>query len=247
MSPVPNRFHGREMTFDSFYRGKIRLHQPRHGWRFSVDAAALASFIGKWSATQVVEIGGGCGIISLLLLLKGDIHRVTVYEIQPFYARLCEINARANRLGDRLKVVCGDYLDPGQAHPPVDLIFANPPFFNPASGRISPNQEIALAKWEIRLDFDSLLNVARDRLAAGGQLIMILPKFREEEYRAKFARFKFSVGRYRSIKPFFDRKAERFLVQLSVAPVSEERMSPLILFSEAGIYSEEMMSILRGQ
>ncbi len=247
MSPVPRRFHGREISCDSFYCGLVRVYQPRRGWRFSVDAPILAAFIDAQPKARAVEVGGGCGIVSLLLLWKGALRKVTVFELQAYYASLCAVNARANGFGRRLEAVCGDYLMPENAHPPADLVFSNPPFFDPGCGRISPNPEIALAKWETGLSVESLLAVVKNRLAPAGRLAMILPGFREEGYRRMFGKFSFYIERYRGIKPFSDSKTERFLVQLSTEPVVEERQPSLILFSGFGVYSAEMNTILRGQ
>lgn len=248
MCPVPNRQQGRELTRDTFYRGRVIIHQPRQGWRFSVDAPILADFIGPQPRTiRAVEIGGGCGVISLLLLTKNHLQQVSVYEIQPFYARLCACNARVNGLQGRLDVVCADYLSPCSRHEPADLIFSNPPFFAPMAGRISPNREIALAKWEIGLKIETLLSVIHDRLSPSGRLIMILPAEREEEFRALISRFSLFIERYRAVKPFPDGKTERFLIQLTAESAVERRQAPLVLFSRPGVHSAEMTAILQGQ
>ena len=211
-----------------------------------MDAPVLADFIRPARMGPVVEIGGGCGIISLLLLWKGVVSRLTVFEIQPFYARLSRINARMNGMGNQMKVVCGDYLASDSHHAPAELIFANPPFYPPGKGRISLNAEIAQAKWELRLSMGSLLSVSRQRLKSDGRLAMILPARRELEYRRYFIDHGFWIERYRPVRAAVDGKDERFLVQLTTGHAVEERLEPLVLFSSPGEYSTEMSAILKG-
>jgi tRNA1(Val) A37 N6-methylase TrmN6 len=53
-------------TLDTFYRGRIRVLQPKKGYRFSVDAPLLADFIRTRAGDEALELGTGSGIISLL-------------------------------------------------------------------------------------------------------------------------------------------------------------------------------------
>jgi len=175
------------------------------------------------------------------------LNQVTVFEIQPFYAQLCQINARVNKLDGCMKVLCEDFLSSGEDGESADLIFSNPPFFPKSSGRISPNQEVALAKWEISLDVGSLLRSAKKWLAKQGRLVMILPGDREEEYRRSFAEQSFNIERYRPVRSFADSKTERFLIQLSAETAVEQRQPPLVIFSGPGVYSDEMSAVLRGK
>jgi tRNA1Val (adenine37-N6)-methyltransferase len=247
MSPLAQRLWGRELTRDAFFDGRIQVFQPRRGWRFSVDAPVLADFVGPQPEfVSGLEVGAGCGIISLLLLFKGHLARTAGLEIQPFYARLCEINARVNRLKDRFTVLCQDFLAGKDEPLAARLIYANPPYYRPGSGHLSPNEEIRMAKWELSLTMESLLVESRRRLAADGRLALILPGFREAELRLEFAHQGFFVERYRPVKPFVNSQTERFLVQLSPVRVAEQVLPPLVLFAGRGQYSAEMSSILRG-
>jgi len=56
-------------TIDTFLNGRLRIIQSRQGYRFSVDALLLAEFVSIKSEDFVVDLGAGCGIISLFLAL----------------------------------------------------------------------------------------------------------------------------------------------------------------------------------
>ena len=54
-------------TLDTFYHGRVRVLQKKRGYRFSVDAPLLADFVRTRRTDEVLEVGTGSGIISLLL------------------------------------------------------------------------------------------------------------------------------------------------------------------------------------
>ena len=72
---------GEDETLDTFYRGRIQILQKKKGYRFSVDAPLLADFIQTRPEDDLLELGTGNGIISLLLSLKACNH-ITSLEIQ---------------------------------------------------------------------------------------------------------------------------------------------------------------------
>jgi tRNA1(Val) A37 N6-methylase TrmN6 len=61
---------GDDETLDSFYMGRILVLQKKKGYRFSVDAPILADFIQTRVDDEILELGTGTGIVSLLLSIK---------------------------------------------------------------------------------------------------------------------------------------------------------------------------------
>ena len=60
----------------------IRLIQKKNGLTFGTDALLLASYIQEKSDSAAMELGGGSGIISLLVLTRKKAGSVTIAEIQ---------------------------------------------------------------------------------------------------------------------------------------------------------------------
>ena len=67
---LPEPIKGDDETLGAFYHGRIRVFQKKKGYRFSVDAPLLADFIQTRPNDDLLELGTGCGIISLLISLK---------------------------------------------------------------------------------------------------------------------------------------------------------------------------------
>jgi tRNA1(Val) A37 N6-methylase TrmN6 len=111
----------------------LKLIQKTKGLTFGTDALLLAGYInGKFNTG--IELGGGSGIISMLLLTRGKLSLATCLEVQEEYYELMRRNAELNRLTDRLIPVHTDIRDYRPAGE-VDIVFSNPPYMKTDSGR----------------------------------------------------------------------------------------------------------------
>ncbi len=160
---------------DPFLDGRLTVIQSRRGYRFSVDALLLSSFAGVRRGDLVVDLGTGCGIISLVLLCSRDAGRLIGLEIQDGLARQAIRNAKLNGLETSMAVVRGDLRRPPLKNGIFDLAVSNPPYRKAKSGRINPDQERAIARHEIQACLDDVLQTARLLLREKGRLAVIYP------------------------------------------------------------------------
>lgn len=161
-----------ELTCDAFLGGRIRVWQPKAGYRAAMDPVLMAAACPAKPGQSVLELGCGAGTAALCLAARVPGIVVTGLELQPDYAALARRNAIENGLP--LEVLNGDL-----AHPPValrarsfDHVIANPPYF-PAGGGTSARdagreralrEDTALALW---------MATAIRRLRPGGWLTVI--------------------------------------------------------------------------
>jgi tRNA1Val (adenine37-N6)-methyltransferase len=159
-----------ELTCDGFLGGRLRIAQPRRGFRSGADAVMLAAACPAQAGQAVLELGCGAGVASLCLGWRVPGLRLVGLEAQGDYADLARRNAAAN--GIKMAVVTGDV-----ARLPVDLrsqvfdhVIANPPYFlggtaAPDGGRaIARREETPLAAW---------IDVALRRLVPRGIVTLI--------------------------------------------------------------------------
>jgi tRNA1Val (adenine37-N6)-methyltransferase len=231
---------------DYFYKKKVLIFQNKKGYRFSVDAPILADFLPSRPAEEALEIGTGCGIISLLALYKNKFAKIVGLEIQESLFHQAQLNAEKNKFSNRFQPVHGDFNRDYRDFAGFETIFANPPFFETGKGRISPNEEIRDAKTETRLTLNELLIKSRSILGQNGGLYLILPYHRYNHLMTLSRKTGFFPRRIREVFSFNDGKPGRFLVQLTTYDAPPETLEPLIIFKEKGIYTEEMNKILSG-
>jgi tRNA1(Val) A37 N6-methylase TrmN6 len=221
--------------------------QREKGYRFSVDAPILAGFLPYLPAETALEIGAGSGIVSLLALYKKKFSAISGIEVQPSLSELATMNAEKNRLAHRFAVTTGDFNEVYRDFTGVRHVFSNPPYFATNRGRLSPNPEIRDAKTETRLTLEQVLVKSYEILGKEGNLYLVLPFARFNETMELAQKTGFFCGRLRQVFSFKDGRQERFLVQLTNYNVSSKTLSPLIIFKDKGIYTEEMERILSGE
>ncbi len=154
-----------------YVNDSLKLIQKTDGLTFGTDALLLAGYIsGRYK--NALEIGGGTGIISMLLLTRNKAERAVAVEVQEEFASLIEKNAAINELSDRLtSVLCDirEYKTPAEC----DLIFTNPPYMKTTSGRANEMDKKNIARHEVFGDISDFTRSAKRLLKFGGTFAVV--------------------------------------------------------------------------
>jgi tRNA1Val (adenine37-N6)-methyltransferase len=94
-------------TTDSILNGALTLVQPRNGYRFSIDSILLGRFVRVRRRDRILELGAGCGVISVMIAALWLPREVVAVEIQSDLAAIAERNAALNQL-DSIRVISAD-------------------------------------------------------------------------------------------------------------------------------------------
>jgi tRNA1Val (adenine37-N6)-methyltransferase len=168
------------LTRDPFLEGRIFLSQPKHGYRFSIDAVIIAHLCCPAPGDIVLDLGTGCGVIPIMLAYRHPDIRIVGVEVQSGLSRLARQNAVDNHMGDRIRIVEKDMgqlvlTDVGGA---VDLVVSNPPYRQIHSGRLNTDSQKAVARHELKVDLKTLLATVRRMLNKSGRFCVIYPSVR---------------------------------------------------------------------
>ncbi|MCI5144283.1 MAG: methyltransferase domain-containing protein [Candidatus Electrothrix sp. AR3] len=165
------------LSNDTLFNGRLICNQHQDGYRFSVDAVLLAHFCHPAQQDKVLDLGCGCGVIALILCHRHPDLKVTGFELQPALVKLSRDNALANNLQHRLTVQEGDLRRIRECISPesYDLVLSNPPYHRSGSGRVSREDECALARHELTVDPYSLLTAAAFAVKNRGRVACIYP------------------------------------------------------------------------
>ncbi len=169
-----------EHTEESLFGGAMVCRQPGNGYRYSVDSVLLGHFISPGTTDTILDLGAGCGIVSLILAYRFPGIRLFSLELQSELARLCRENIKANRLEGRVVAIEGDLrcIEKHCAAGSLSWVVSNPPFWRTSSGRVSMTEQEALARHEISADLLSVARAAAYVLKKKGRAAFVYPAAR---------------------------------------------------------------------
>jgi len=239
----PNK--GEDETLDTFYHGQILVLQKKKGYRFSVDAPLLADFIQTKKTDNLLEIGTGCGIISLLLSIKSFDH-LTALEIQSSLVDLARRNVQLNDLTAKISIVQGDIRD-FAAHEKFDVIFSNPPYIKQMSGHLSLSNEKSVAKHELKINIFDIMQKMTELLKEDGRAYFIFPAKRKDDFWRATEFCGVRVQSYRLVYPHQDSEPNFVLVCCDFRADKAICHLPLVLYDKKGEYTEETEDIFSGR
>lgn len=160
-----------DLTDDGFLGGRLRILQPKAGYRAATDPVFLAAAVPARAGDSVLELGCGAGVASLCLANRISGLSITGLELQPDYAELARRNAAQNEIA--LRVVEGDIAKmPAELRVQTfDHVITNPPFYD-AGGSASSDtgRETALRE---SLPLQDWMQAGLRRLHPGGWLTTI--------------------------------------------------------------------------
>ena len=195
-----------------------------HGFssmKVGVDAVILGAWAGKRRSFNVLDIGTGCGIISLILAQRQpkafvhavDIDKASVEEAKQNF----KISPFANRMSVSLKIFPEDLLQEKRKY---DLIVSNPPFFK--SGIVSPSTSREIARHQDTLSPFSLISNSEKLLLPGGYLSMIFPMEFRDAVVSESQRHNFIVRRECRVRNNPKRPEKRVMIEFQLASDSGE-------------------------
>lgn len=171
------------MPKDFFQFKQFGITQRLSAMKVGIDGVLL----GAWAqlpdgGKSILDVGTGTGLIALCMAQRYLTGSITAIELDASAAREAKENVTASPFADRINVLCADFTRHDFAET-FDLIVSNPPYFS--SGILSPLSARAQARHaEVSLSWDALLRCARNCLAPGGRIALVLPALQENELRS---------------------------------------------------------------
>lgn len=212
-SRYPDTSPGPDETMDALLNGRLKIIQSRQGYRFSVDALFLAEFVMVRKGDFLIDLGTGCGIIPLFLLMTTPLKHATGIEIQPELVRQASRNALRNNLSRKMNILRGDIRRPPLLRGIADIVTCNPPYRKQNSGRINPDTSRAIARHEILVSLEHILAAASHVLKRRGRLAMVYSAERLIDLLSQSRRFGLEPKRLQVAYPDLHSSAKLVLME----------------------------------
>jgi tRNA1(Val) A37 N6-methylase TrmN6 len=238
-----------EITEDGLLDGRVRLRQPREGYRAGVDAALLAAACDASEGQRVIEAGCGAGGAMLAAAMRRPGARFTGIERDAEAVALARDNIALNGLEDRVEVVEADVAEGFRALglEPFDHAICNPPFFDDPAELRAPSPAKAGA-WMADAGLGAWTGFLLKAVREGGTITVIHRANRLADLLALLGE-KAGSFKVRPVHPFADQPAKRVLVRaIKTGKAPLVLLPPLVLHDRAGgKHIAETEAILRGQ
>lgn len=229
-----------------FLKGRLKIFQPKRGFRFGIDSVLLANFITLKPGERIAELCAGTGVISFITLLRYPKAKIYLLEIEDLYLKALTFGIAKNSLEKEAFAIKGDALKPPFKPSLFDVIFSNPPYFKRESGRKSPSEIENLARREEKFNLKSFLRATSSLLKNGGRFYLIFTAFRFAELIYSLKETKLEPKVIRHVHSYPGDEARLVLIKAIKGSREETRiLPPLFIYQDRGKnYSEEVAKYL---
>jgi len=218
----------------------LTLYQPKNGYCYNSDTMFLYDFITKFNIKgDVLEVGGGCGVLGLLV--KRDFPKIdlTIIEKQNVMSEFIKKNLKENSL--EAEVINDDFLKHSFSKR-FDFVISNPPFYN--GSLKSENEIIKIARYEDFLPMEEFFRKVNAVLKERGEFIFCYDAKRIDDIISKMPK-PLKIIDIRFMHPRIDKKATLVMLRAKRHAKSMSVIHPPLIGFEGKDYSKEASEIYK--
>ena len=219
---------------------KIKLYQPKNGYCYNSDTMFLYDFVSKFNIKgNVLEVGGGCGVLGLLI--KRDFPKINlnIIEKQEIMFEFILNNLKENNL--QAEIFRGDFLE-FDFNKKFDFIISNPPFYN---GTLKSNNDIKrIARYEEFLPMSEFFTKVNKILKERGEFIFCYDAKRIDDIISKMPK-PLKITDIRFFYPKLNKNATLVLIRAKRHAKSLIKIHPPLIGFEGEDFSKEANKIYK--
>jgi tRNA1Val (adenine37-N6)-methyltransferase len=200
------------MANNHFIFKQFTIIQGKSAFKVGTDGVLLGASADISNVRNILDIGSGTGLISLMLAQRCD---AAITAIEPDYEsflQTCE-NVSSSPWQQRIKVIHTSFQNLDQNKGRFDMIVTNPPFF--IDSLKNPDPRKSAARHTESLSAEEILQGALKFLNEDGNLQLILPYVEGNIFIAKANKYGFYCNSIIKIKPVPSSEIRRLILRFS--------------------------------
>ena len=232
-----------EISLDNFLNGKIKVYQPKKGYRAGIEAVLLAACVKDFKNCRILDVGSGVGIVSYCLAFRCNNIEIIGLEKNSAYYSLAIKSLKINKLKSNIVFLNKDFKDINNMC--CDVIVSNPPWFRQNSTYVSNNYLINEAKIE-SLNLDYWVERVSNNLNLTGEYYTIFPYNRVKEL-TRILKTYFNIVKVYPMVSFKGYSAEKAIVyaKKSTDKYNFYEFDEIIIHKDDKSFMENIDGVLR--
>lgn len=225
-----------------FHFRQFDVYQRRSAMRVGTDAVLLGAWARVDSATHILDVGTGTGVIALICAQRNPQASIEAIDIDEGSVEDARENFSASRWSDRLHVHLVDYRKITSTEK-FDLIISNPPYFTDSLRPSNPNRNTA--RHDDSLPADAFIQKTKSLLSPDGRLALILPVSEIERWIKETATIGLYPERICRVHTLAYKDASRVMLEFSFTHRDEPVMESILIEKSPGEKSEAYKMLIR--
>jgi len=200
------------MMPNNYFKFKqFTIYQEKCAMKVGTDGVLLGAWATCESVQQVLDIGTGTGLISLMIAQRSNA-MIDGIEIDTLASKQAKENVQKSPWTDRINIINKSFQDfINYADKKYDLIVSNPPYFQ--NSLFATDQKRTDARHNSNLELQELLVGAKSLMSSGGTLSIILPYLEGNMFILKASELGLFCVRQTKVLPKPGRDPKRLLLE----------------------------------
>ncbi|UOU99718.1 methyltransferase [Chryseobacterium daecheongense] len=214
------------------------VEQSKDVFRVGTDGVLLGALANVESASKVLEIGTGTGLISLMLAQRNPNAEFLGIDINEDAVQLTKNNFENSVFRSRLKNILQDFKI-FETEERFDLVVSNPPYFEE-----SGSDKDKIARQTVELNFKQLISKSSNVLSETGILSVIIPVEMGDEFIDLAKENQLFLNRKVNIKGIVHSNTKRLILEFSRFEKELEE-SELVIEKSPRQYSDPYLELTK--
>ena len=225
----------------------LKIIQNKDGFCFGIDSVLLSDFAKSIKkGTNVLDLGTGTGIISILLCGKTKLSNITGVEIQEEVAEMANRSSKLNNLENKFKVINENILNLKKIYDnqSFDVIVTNPPYKKKDTGIKNENEKKIISRHEITATLEDFIKVSSELLKDKGEFYMVHRPERLVDIFTLMRKFKIEPKVLKMVYSNINKEPKLILIKgIKNAKPFLKIEKNLYIYDDNGNYTDDILEI----